>query len=70
MKKTLAAITLTAAFALTPVHAEGLDFVSLDAVEQAIAESNVKGKEFLDNLATNVVDGVSKVFSFLESDKD
>jgi len=70
MKTTIAAIALATTFALTPVHSEELQVVSLDAVEQALENSNIKGKEVMDKFAADLAAGVSELFSLFVSAKD
>lgn len=70
MKTTVATLAVLATLAMTPAQSVSFDAISLDAVEQAINDSNVKGQAAMDNFAKKIVDGISDLFSLLEAKKD
>jgi hypothetical protein len=70
MKKTATTLAVLATLAMAPAQSAGLEMVSLDAVEQALNDSNVKGQEAMDKFATKVVSGFKDLFALLETKKD
>jgi hypothetical protein len=70
MKKTATTLAILATLVMAPAQSASLEMVSLDAVEQAINDSNVKGQAAIDKFAAKVVDGITDLFALLEVKKD
>lgn len=69
MKKTIAITAVLATLSFVPVQAEELQVISLDAVEQALEDSNTNGKKAMDEFASNLTSGLTKLFSIFGSQK-
>ena len=70
MKKVLATTAVLAALAFAPAHAAELELpISMEAVEKALNDSNVKGKKAMDEFASDITSGLSKLLSIFELPK-